>query len=345
MDGGMKACVLKKPFELVIDDVEQRQPADDEVLIGVKAAGICGSDLHAYRGTHPFRKPPIISGHEFSGRVEAVGRDVRKVRSGEPVTVEPWTHCGMCAYCSQGKTNLCLDKVAMGTSDWPGCFAEYVVAPENVVYKLPENVSYEIGALIEPLAASMHAVRRVGVESDETAVIFGAGAIGLGILICLCVTGITRVVVTDVVDFNLDVAKKLGATAAVNVKQQSIREEVENITGGKGADIVFIAAGVGSLMQEAVEVAGKDGRISVPAIFDAPVEIDMFKVVFAERNLHGSWAYTRKDFEIIIDLLTLGKIDPLPLITHRFALDEAAKALQIFDARSENAIKMLFRFE
>jgi L-iditol 2-dehydrogenase len=340
----MKACILKKPFDLVVEEMEQPRVGDDGVLIKVMAAGICGSDLHAYRGTHPFRKPPIVSGHEFGGCVERVGKRVTRFKPGDAVTVEPWTHCGKCEYCFEGKTNLCIKKVAMGTADWPGCFAEFVVAPEDVVYKLPETVSYEVGALVEPLAASMHAVRRVGVKQDETAVIFGAGTIGLSSLICLKESGITKVLVTDVVDFNLAVAQKLGATASVNVKKQSIREVVNDFTGSKGADIVLIASGVNTLMQDAIQIAGRDGRISVPAIFDVPATIDMFEVVFAERNIHGSWSYTRKDFEIIIDLLSLKRIDPRPLITHRFVQEEAAAALQIFDKRSENAIKMLLTF-
>jgi L-iditol 2-dehydrogenase len=338
----MKACVLKKPYEVKITEMETPTPGPGEVLIRVKATGFCGSDLHAYRGTHKFRIPPIVSGHELAGVVEKTGDEVRLLKKGDRVTVEPWTHCGRCEFCIAGRSNLCTDKVAMGTERWRGSFAEYVKAPEAVTYRLPENVSFEAGALIEPLAASMHALRRAGIKPGERAVVFGAGTIGLSILLLLEACGIVGCVVTDIEDFNLEIAKTLGAERTVNTKKSSLSEAVSEFTRGTGVDVAFIAAGVGGLLQDATQVLKRGGRVVVPAIFDAPLSVDMFPPVFGEHDILGSWSYTKKDFDIVIDLLSNGAFDPTSLITHRMRLEDAARAFSIADKRSENAVKMLF---
>lgn len=340
----MKALLLSAPFKLELKDIEKPIPGDHDVLIKVEATGICGSDLHAYRGTHPFRIPPLFPGHEFAGRVEEVGKKVNNIQVGDSVTVEPWTHCGKCDYCLEGRTNLCSNKVAMGTNEWQGSFAEYVVAPEYAVYNLLGEVSYEEGALIEPLAASVHAVRRATIELGETALVFGAGTIGLGVLLFLNEAGITRTIVTDIDDFNLALAKQLGAAKTVNVKDELIHEVVHEITGGKGVDIVIIAAAAKNLIQEATTIIKKNGKIIIPAIFDEMLQVDMFKIVNCEHNIHGSWAYTKKDFNIVINFIALRKISPKPLITHHFSLNEANKAFTILDQRSEKVVKILFTF-
>ena len=341
----MKAALLAAPFRWEIKDIDKPSPEANEILIKVKVAGICGSDLHAYRGTHPFRTPPLVSGHELAGEVERVGGKVQKIQPGDSVTVEPWTHCGSCAYCLEGKYNLCLHRLGMGTTEWQGSFAEYVVVPEDSVYKLPGGVSYEEGALVEPLAVSVHTVREIGIGLGESVVILGTGTIGLGIIACLHASGATRLIVTDVEDLNLKIAANLGATRGVNVKERSIQEVVDEVTDGKGVDIAVIAAGEESLVRDASEIVKKRGRIIVPAIFDNYPGMDMFRVVYGEQNIQGSWAYTGKDFDIAIDLLASGKISVKSLVTHRFSLREVERAFDILDKRRERAIKALFVFE
>ncbi len=338
----MKACVLKRPYVIEITEMERPRPRPREVLVRVKATGLCGSDLHAYRGTHKFRIPPIVSGHELAGVVEEAGSEVKLLKRGDRVTVEPWTHCGRCEFCIAGRSNLCTDKVAMGTELWGGSFAEYVTAPEEVAYRLPENVSFEAGALIEPLAASMHAVRRAGTRPGERAVVFGAGTIGLSILLLLKASGIVGCLVTDIEDFNLDIAERLGAERTVNTKKSSLSDAVSEFTRGRGVDVAFVAAGAGRLVQDATQLLKRGGKIAVPAIFEGPLSIDMFPPVFGEHDILGSWSYTKKDFDIVIDLLSNGALDPIPLVTHRMPLEDAGRAFSIADKRSENAVKMLF---
>jgi len=341
----MKAALLTAPFTLDIREMDKPEPRPNEVLIKVRATGICGSDLHAYRGTHSFRTPPVVLGHELAGEVEQAGAEVKTIGVGDAVTVEPWVHCGRCSYCFEGKYNLCVDKRGMGTTEWQGSFAEYVIAPEDIVYKLPEGLSFEEGALVEPLAVGVHAVHLAGIQVGESVVVFGAGAIGLAILMCLNAAGASQIVVTDIEAFNLGVASQLGALEVVNVKEESLREVVNEITRGKGVDVAVVAAGVESLMKDATHVVKKNGRIIVPAIFDQQVTMDMLPLVYDEQHIHGSWAYTRKDFHIALDLLALGKVNPKSLVTHHVSLDEAKKAFDMLDKRTEKVLKILFTFQ
>ncbi len=340
----MKAALLIAPFTLDIREIDKPKPKPEEVLIKMKTTGICGSDLHAYRGTHPFRKPPVVLGHELAGEVEQVGMRVKTIEVGDVVTVEPWIYCGKCPYCLEERYNLCVDKRGMGTSEWQGSFAEYVVAPEDTVCKLPEGMSYEEGALIEPLAVGVHIVQEAKLNLGESVVIFGAGTIGLATLSCLIVAGITRIIVTDVEDFNLKLASQIGATHIVNIRKESLGKVVNEVTGGKGVDLAIVAAGVESLVGDATKVIRGRGRVIVPAIFSEYVKVDMFPVMCGEKHIQGAMTYTGKNFATAINLLALSKISIKPLITHRIPLDGAGRAFNILDKKKEKVIKILFTF-
>ncbi|MDR3265344.1 MAG: alcohol dehydrogenase catalytic domain-containing protein, partial [Synergistaceae bacterium] len=171
----MKAAVVTGTEIVTIQDVEKPVPQDDEVLIKVVTAGVCGSDLHLFRGTHAFRKPPAILGHEVAGDIVEVGKNVKKFRVGDRVTVEPHVGCGECEFCRRDLVNLCTGKTAPGTSKWIGTFVEYFNAPEKTLYKLDEGVSYEVGTLIEPLAVAVHVLERRSVKEKDCLVILGAG--------------------------------------------------------------------------------------------------------------------------------------------------------------------------
>lgn len=175
----MKVTILSNVYKINVIEIEKPKIKENEVLIRVKSSGICGSDLHAYRGHHPFRKPPVILGHEVSGVVEELGKAVDNIKVGDRVTVEPQLGCGECVYCLEGKYNLCINRRAPGIGSWMGSFSEYFVPPYKVVYKLPDTVNYDRGALIEPLAVGVHAVRNANIQLGDTIAILGAGTIGL----------------------------------------------------------------------------------------------------------------------------------------------------------------------
>jgi len=259
------------------------------------------------------------------------------------VAVEPWVYCGRCIYCVEGKYNLCLSKKGMGTNEWQGSFAEYAVAPEKAVYRLPSNVSYEEGALVEPLAVCVHVVKKAKISLGDVVVVLGAGPIGLGTLTCCYEAGASKVIITDIEEFNLKLASALGGIA-VNVKKDSLEKIVGEVTKGKGADIVVIAAGEKSLVNEASRVAKKGGKVVIPAIFDEPVKLDAFEMVYGEQCFEGSWAYVSKDFHTAIELLASGRVNLKGFVTHHFSIEDAEKAFEIIDKREEKIIKAIFIF-
>lgn len=255
----MKAAVLQETYKIVLQDVPEVQPQAGEVKIQVKFTGICGSEIHAFKGTHPYRKPPVILGHELAGEVVALGSNVQGFAIGDRVTVEPQIACGECQPCSQGWTNLCDRKVVLGTTDWTGSFAEYIVAHQNVVYKLPDNLSYEQGVMVEPLAVGVSAVRRSEMKLGDNVLILGGGTIGLVTLMAAREAGAKQIFVTDVVDFNLDKAREVGATTTINVRNQDPVKTILEQTDGRGVDLAFITAGVDQAVGQALQAVRKRG--------------------------------------------------------------------------------------
>lgn len=323
----MKAIVIKKPFEISIEDVEAPKINSDEVLIKVRAVGICGSEVHAYRGTHPFRVPPIISGHEFSGEVVKVGNEVKKFKLGDRVTVFPIISCGSCKYCATTQENLCENRIILGAPQWQGPFGEYVKAPHTVVYKIPDNITFEEGALIEPFAVGYHSVKRAGVKPGEIVAIFGAGAIGLCTLIAAKYLG-AETLVFEPVEFKADVARKLGADKVVNPYSQDIRS-VLNEMSIKEVDVAIDCAGVRESLLSAIEIVKKTGKIIVTALFDKEVEINPSTITLRELNIMGSQMYTRKDFEDAVSLSGDVRSYLDKLITHKMSFDHAQDAFQL----------------
>lgn len=341
MSARMRAAMLDEPFKIGVVEVEVPSVGSEDVLIRVKAAGICGSDLHAYRGVHPFRKPPVILGHEMAGVVVEVGKDVREISPGDRVTVEPQLPCRRCEYCIKGLYQLCNNKAIVGVGGWLGTFAEFFLCHQDVVYKLPEDVSFLEGALVEPLSVGIHAVRRARVCPGDKVAVLGGGTIGLTTLAVARQAGAGTLVCTDVVDFNLEVAKKLGATHVVNTRKEDLSQKIAGITDA-GMDIAIITAGFPQVFQQALSVVRKGGLVLVVAMFDQPVEIsDMGRFLTGEQNIAASWLYRREDFQAAIEMLALRRIDVAPLITHTMPLDEVARAFELMDKRTARAIKIV----
>jgi len=324
----MKAALLTAPYQIGLQEVEKPRLGSYDVLIKVQCVGICGSDLHTYRGTHPFRKPPVILGHEMAGEVVEVAEDVSLFKKGDRVCVEPQTYCHHCPSCYQGNYNLCMNKRILGTTPWPGAFAEYVVIPEDKVYLLPDGLSFEEGAMVEPLAVGIRAAQMAQPRIGDTVLIMGSGTIGLATLVSLKEAGVTRTIATDVEDFNLAKAKELGAWTAVNVGRESLEEKVKEWTRGEGVDAAVIAVGVPSLIDESLGLVRKKGRVVLIAIFDDKATIDAFKIVSTEAEVVGSWVYTGREFQAAIDLMSQGRIQTGSFITHRWPIERVGEALE-----------------
>jgi threonine dehydrogenase-like Zn-dependent dehydrogenase len=341
----MRAAFIPKPRMIEFAEVDEPQIAKPiELKIKVKVTGICGSEIHAYQGTHPYRVPPVVSGHEFAGEVVAIGSNVTKYKIGDRVTVEPQYGCGECLFCRRGQYNICDNKVVLGSNKWSGSFGEYVVAPEEAVIPLPDNITYEQGALIEPLAVGLHIVRKSKLEIGQTIAIIGAGTIGLSILISAKLAGAQNIIVSDIVEYNLQVAKELGATYCINSTKEETVKTYKHYSANTGIDVVFVAVGAIGAFQTALDIVSPKGTIGVLAPPRNAQGCNMLNITNKELCVVGSYMYTHREFEMIRDKIADGTIDVIPLISKIMPIEAAAQAMEIADKKTEDVIKILMRF-
>jgi threonine dehydrogenase-like Zn-dependent dehydrogenase len=341
----MRAAFIQKPMSMVFTDVEEPQITKaNELKIKVKVTGICGSEIHAYHGTHEYRIPPVVSGHEFAGEVVEIGSNVTKYGIGDRVTVEPQYGCGECSYCRNGHYNVCKNKVVLGSNKWSGSFGEYVIAPEEAVIPLPDNLTYEQGALIEPLAVGLHIVRKSKLEIGQTAAIIGAGTIGLSTLICAKMAGAQNIIISDIVEYNLQVAKQLGATHCINSTREETVEKFNYYSANTGIDVVFVAVNAISAFQTALDIVSPRGTVGILAPPRNAQGCDMVSISKKELCIVSTCMYVRREFEMIRDKIADGTIDVTPLISKIMPIEDAAQAMEIADKKRENIIKILMRF-
>ena len=344
----MRAVVLTSEGHVEIIDTEMPANVDaDCVLIRVRAVGVCGSEVHAYQGTHPFRKAPVILGHEMAGDVLEVGTSVTAFAIGDRVIVEPQWVCGDCAYCRAGDENLCPSKRVLGTPVWPGAFGEVIVAPQDTVFHLPSSLSYVQGALIEPLSVAVHVARRANVAAGDSAVILGSGSIG-GSLAAVCsVQGAGPIVVTDIHQHCLDVAlARLGATHGFLMPETDLTGEVLNLTQGEGADVVIIAGDDVAIAKQAVDVVKRRGRIVLVALLTeyAP-QLVAYDILNKELHVIGSTMSTHEDTRRAIELVESGQVDVEAIATHVLPIDDAQRGIELARTKADGAIKVVFTFE
>lgn len=342
----MRAVYAEKPFLIGLRDVPIPAIKDDEVLIKVAYAGICGSDLHAYRGQHAFRKPPVMLGHEMSGTIAAMGSAVRGFESGEAVAVMPQISCGNCPDCRKGRPHLCEHRIMPAMPGWNGygTFADYFAAPASVLCPLGE-VPMDLGALAEPLAVATHLMSRIPKEHDGNLVIVGAGTIGLLLLIIAPAYGFGKIMITDIIDGNLALARELGASAAVNASKEDTVAGVKQCFGARGCETVIVAAGGPEIMGQAIQMVRPGGNIMFVAMITADSSFGTYPIVFKELNILGSFNYTMADFHSAIEFLKKDGDRIRRLITHEKSIDDAAAAFDILDRKSEFAIKILLRVD
>lgn len=336
----MKAAVVTGVREVSIQEIAKPTPKDHEVIIRVRSAGVCGSDLHLFEGTHAFRKPPAILGHEIAGDVVEVGKAVTKFAIGDRVTVEPHLGCGVCEFCKKDLVNLCTGKAAPGTPAWMGTFVEYFNAPEKCLYKLADNISYEIGTLIEPLAVALHALERASVQERDCIVILGTGAIGMLTLVAAREMGFKTIITTDLAPFNREMSCKLGATASFDPRSVDVAAEVKKLTGGRGADLAIVAAGGPDILDQASACVRKRGEIGLVAMITQKIPFYCYSVVFNEQTIYGAMTYETRDFAKAADMVNKG-LDLSAFVTQRLPLDKSQEALDVLSQKKENVIKVI----
>lgn len=336
----------------VMDVPEPPSPGKGQVKIKVMWCGICGSDLHEYiagpifipvKTEHPLtgKKAPIILGHEFSGEVVEVGPEVTNAKIGDRVAPDACQVCWECDRCKEGRYSLC-SKLAFTGLMADGAFAEYVNVPAYTLYKIPDNMSYETGALIEPLAVGVHAVRRAPLIEGETAVILGAGTIGLVTLMAARVAGAKKIYTIEMAKARKEYAMKAGATAVLDPSEGDVVSKIHELTGG-GADVVFECIGNDKTGPLAVELARSAGKIVVVGIFEKASAFNFNSLSLTEKMVMGSLAYYG-EFGPAIDLVSDGRINVEPLITGKININDIVeKGFEELVNRKEENIKILVR--
>ena len=336
----MKAALVTDLEQVSIQEIARPILKDDEVLIKVKTVGVCGSDLHLFRGTHAFRKPPAILGHEVSGDIVEIGKNVKTLKIGDRVTVEPQFGCGNCEFCREGLVNLCSAKVVPGTAKWIGVFVEYFNAPEKTVYKLADKVSYKMGTMIEPLAVAVRALRKATVKEKDCLVILGAGTIGLLALVVARQMGYKQIVCTDTALFNREMAIRHGATLAINPLETDVVAAVRELTAGKGADLALIAAGANNIVDQATACVKKRGEIGIVAMITEKIPFYSYQLVFNEQTMYGAMTYATEDFREAAQMVNDG-LDLNDFVTQTMDLEHTQEGLDVLSQKKENVVKVM----
>lgn len=342
MDKTYPMAFVSAPGRIEIQEKRLAPLSPKDVLIGVKACSICGSDLHIFGGRHPFAPLPMAIGHELSGEVLGVGTGVSKVREGDRVVVEPVITCGRCYFCQKGEYHLCA-QITFQYRKGQGGFAPYFVVEEDWVHPLPQGISYEEGALIEPLSVALHAVQKGRLQPGYTIAIFGAGAVGLLILLMTRLSGIVEVFVADVQEFRLKKAEVLGASAVIHNRKDDAVEKILGGTSQLGVDRAFEAVGLESTLVQSLQVLKKGGSAVVVGIFEEPqVRIPANLFIQREISLLGSQGYCR-DFQTALKLVEKGQVNLRELMTHVLPLSSLQKGFELLTDPGGEAIKVVIK--
>lgn len=320
----MLACVFEKKEQWAIQEIEEPRLAPDEVLVRVKATGICGTDVHIFRAEY-FSDFPIVAGHEFSGEVVKVGSEVTQFQPGDRVTADPNIFCDRCYFCKINKNNHCLNLQAVGVTR-NGAFAELVAVPEKCVFHLPANLSFSEGALVEPLSCVVYGVRRSNIQPGEKVLIFGAGPIGLLLLSLFNVSGASQVVAVDVSEKKLNLAKKLGAQEVVLADGRE-GKRLRKIAP-RGFEVVVDATGIPQVMEKEIEFVESDGTFLIFGVAprDSAIAIDPYEVFQRDLHIVGSFA-VKKTMQYALNLLESGKVKVKDLISATYPLADFGKAM------------------
>lgn len=285
--GDVKAAVMTKPFSIEFRDIPRPEPASGEVLVKVKAAGICGSDVHFYDGSNPYAQYPQIFGHELAGIIEKTGAGVRERSAGERVVIEPAIPCGGCYPCRKGRTNACVNIDMIG-SVRRGGFADFIIVPETHVHPVPEQMDFATAALCEPFSIGAQAVRRADIQTGETIVILGMGPIGLTILAQIKKRFDVRVITVDPVRERLELAETFGADAVIQPGEEDAEQMILKLTDGEGAGIVFEAAGIPATIEQSVHLAAAAGRIVIVGLTGENVTIPGLLLTKKDIEIYGT---------------------------------------------------------
>ena len=332
--------VMTAPKEIVFREVPIRQPEAGEVLVKIKKIGICGSDIHVYHGTHPFTSYPITQGHEVSAQIVKLGEGVTGLKEGQKVTIEPQVFCGHCYPCTHGKYNLCEELKVMGFQT-TGTASEYFTVDASKITPIPDAMTYNEGAMIEPLAVTVHAAKRFPDIKGAKVAIIGCGPIGILLSQSVKALGASEVRITDISDYRLEPAKSLGVDYAVNTKDKDFGEVLVESFGPDKADVIYDCAGNDISMGQAIKYARKGSTIILVAVFGKIATVDLAVLNDHELDLDTSMMYRHDDYVDAIRLVNEGKIQLKPLMSKHFAFKDYLDAYKYIDDNRETTMKVL----
>lgn len=338
----MKALLLSEYRHLEITDVAVPEARTGEVLVQVAACGICGSDVHGYDGSSGRRIPPVVMGHEAAGVIAAVGEGVTGFAVGDRVTFDSTVYCGVCEFCRRGEVNLCENRQVMGVSCGEyrraGAFAEYIAVPARILYQLPEGLGFAEAAMLEAVSVALHAVRLAELKGGETALVIGAGMIGLLTLQAAKVAGCSRVIVADIDETRLKLAREMGADAVL--QGSDVTAEVLRLTGGRGVDVALEAVGRDETVGMAIDCVRKGGTVVLVGNIAREVTLPLQKVVTRQIRLQGSCA-SAGEYPEAMELVSSGRIRVGPLISAVAPLEDGPGWFERLYGREPNLMKVV----
>lgn len=340
----MLAAVLNKPLDMELKQVPIPVPGKDEALVKVYCIGVCGSDVHYYEhgkiGRYVVEKP-IILGHELAGEVVALGEAVQGLQVGDRVAVEPGVTCGRCEYCKSGRYNLCPDVVFMATPPVDGAWAEYVAVRADFLFKLPDSMSYEEGALLEPLSVGIHAMNRAKVTPADRLLVTGLGPIGLLAIQAAKLFGVKEIYATDVVPFRQQLALDMGVTAVIDPSQCDVKARLQELTDGHGISVAVESSGNSRAIGDALRSVKRGGRVvlvGMPAVDE--ISVDINAIIDAELDVYGLFRYANT-YPAAIAALANSELDIEKVITHKFSLRDTVEAVEMARTQKDTSIKVM----
>ena len=342
----MRQAILVEPKHIEFKEVVEPKAADltaHQVLVNIKRIGICGSEIHSYHGLHPATFYPVVQGHEYSGVVMAVGSEVTVCKPGDHITARPQLVCGKCNPCKRGQYNVC-EHLRVQAFQADGAAQDFFVVDDDRVAKLPEGMSLDYGAMIEPSAVGAHASNRTDVK-DKNVVVSGAGTIG-NLIAQFCIArGAKKVLITDVSDLRLAKARECGIKHTLNITKKTLKEAAQELFGEEGYQVGFEVAGVEVSIRSLMETIEKGSDIVVVAVFAKDPALSMFYLGEHELRLIGSMMYRHEDYLTAIDYVSKGIVNLKPLVSNRFAFEEYDDAYKFIDTHRETSMKVLIDFE
>ncbi|MFC1502013.1 zinc-binding dehydrogenase [bacterium] len=336
----MRQAVMVEPGKIEFSDVPEPTYGDNEILLRIMRIGVCGSDIHVWHGKHPYTSYPVVQGHEFSAEVKAAGKNVTAVHAGMKATARPQVVCGVCPPCTRGDYHIC-DELKVEGFQTSGVAQDLFVTTEDKIVPFPDSLSYEDGALVEPTSVGVHSTGRAGHLTDKNVVVLGAGTIGNLIAQVAHCRGAKKILITDISDFRLDIARQCGITETSNANQEKLAEASQRVFGNEGFEVAFEAAGVESTINDAIQNIEKGGTVMVVGVYGDFPKVDMSTMSDHELRLIGTLMYKHEDYQMAVELIADGKVNTKPLVTRHFPFEEYNEAYAFIENQGDKTMKVM----